>query len=170
MKVLDVGCGNNKTKEAIGIDISPNTQADIIHNLNKFPYPFNNNEFDKIICNDILEHLDNVITVMEELYRIAKPNAIIKIRVPHFSDNNAYGDLTHKHFFNTQSFDYFTMDKFQHRYSTKIKLKKLNTKIYFPKLYKWIEFLANWWPKKYERYFAFIFSAGNIEFQFMVVK
>ena len=33
--VLDVGCSRNKVSGAIGIDIDPKSQADIIHDLNQ---------------------------------------------------------------------------------------------------------------------------------------
>jgi len=36
MKILDVGCGNAKTTNAIGIDSNPTTQADVIHDLNLY--------------------------------------------------------------------------------------------------------------------------------------
>ena len=39
MKILDLGCGKRKRKGTVGIDISKDTDADIIHDLNKFPYP-----------------------------------------------------------------------------------------------------------------------------------
>jgi len=39
-KILDLGCGNRKKEGTIGIDINPNTNADIIHDPNTFPYPF----------------------------------------------------------------------------------------------------------------------------------
>ena len=37
-KVLDVGCGWNKTPGAIGIDANPKTHADVIHDLGTTPY------------------------------------------------------------------------------------------------------------------------------------
>ena len=67
MKILDLGCGKRKHKGAIGIDSEKDSAADIIHDLNKFSYPFKNNTFDLIYCYDILEHLDNIIKVIEEL-------------------------------------------------------------------------------------------------------
>jgi ubiquinone/menaquinone biosynthesis C-methylase UbiE len=170
MKILDVGCGDNKTKGAIGIDINPNTQADIIHDLNKIPWPFNDNEFDEIICNDVLEHLDDIFSVMEEIHRICKPNGIVKIRVPHFSSSTNYGDLTHRHLFSTKSFDGFSSESNMYYHYTKVKFKKIDCKIRFGKLYKILEWLVNTNPERYERYFAFIFPAGNIEFKFMVLK
>ena len=42
MKILDLGCGKRKQKDAIGVDMSEDSDADVIHDLNKFPYPFEN--------------------------------------------------------------------------------------------------------------------------------
>jgi len=103
MKILDFGCGNNKAGGSIGIDRDPNSQADIIHDLEKFPYPFEDNTFDLIICNNILEHLQPLIKVLEELYKISKPNALIKIRMPHCSPCSAWADITHVRAFNTKA-------------------------------------------------------------------
>ena len=36
MKILELGCGKRKRKGAIGIDISKDTDADVIHNLSKY--------------------------------------------------------------------------------------------------------------------------------------
>ena len=58
MKVLELGCGFNKTPGAFGIDIIRGSQADILHDLNTFPYPFADSEWDRILCRDVLEHLD----------------------------------------------------------------------------------------------------------------
>ena len=56
--VLDLGCGNRKKPGAIGVDINPNAQADIIHDLNKFPYPFEDSTFDEIYADNTIEHLE----------------------------------------------------------------------------------------------------------------
>ena len=60
MKILDLGCGCHKMPGAIGVDFNPNSDADIIYDLNAFPYPFPDNEFDLIHCDGILEHLDDM--------------------------------------------------------------------------------------------------------------
>lgn len=94
MKILDLGCGKRKRKGVIGIDISKDTDADIIHDLNVFPYTFADNEFDYIYADNIIEHLDNVIKVVEELYRISKNGATVKIIVPFFRSHYIFIDLT----------------------------------------------------------------------------
>lgn len=105
--VLDVGCGLNKRAGAIGIDSNPRSQADVIHDLNRFPYPFPDGSFDEIICDNVLEHLDDIVKVMEELHRIAKPSALVTIMVPFYSHRQAMTDPTHRHHFGLHSFDYF---------------------------------------------------------------
>jgi len=85
LKVLDLGCGNTKRHGAIGVDFNSRTAADVIHNLNNFPYPFEDSSFDEIYLDNTLEHLDNVMLVMEEMHRISKTGGLVKVIVPYFS-------------------------------------------------------------------------------------
>jgi hypothetical protein len=39
-RTLDVGCGINKYSGAIGIDRNPRSRADVLCDLDRFPYPF----------------------------------------------------------------------------------------------------------------------------------
>ena len=118
--ILDVGCGSKKVPGAIGIDVNPNSSADQIHDLNVIPYPYANDTFDAIVCDNCLEHLENVVAVMEELHRIAKPSASVKIIVPFYASRYAHTDPTHRHSFGWRSFDYFVPGTQFHefRYST----------------------------------------------------
>ena len=109
-KILDLGCGKKKRPGAIGIDYNKRTDADIIHDLNVFPYPIDDEAFDEIYVDNTLEHLDNVIGVMEEIHQICKKDGLIKIMVPYFRSVYACIDPTHKHFFTANSFAYFDPD------------------------------------------------------------
>ena len=113
-KILDLGCGNQKREGAIGIDINPDTNADIIHDLNTYPYPFEGSTFEIIYADNVIEHLDNVVNVMEELHRISKPEGIIIIKVPYFRSRYAFIDPTHKHYFTVESFTYFDPSHIHH--------------------------------------------------------
>jgi len=179
-KILDLGCGRNKHEGAIGLDFNNKTDADVIHDLNKFPYPFNDNEFDGILLNHVLEHLDDVIKVMEEVYRIAKPNSIVIINTPYFTSVDAYTDPTHKHFFAARSFDFLSGDFGAFEYYSDVKFKKLNVEIRFWewkklkgfKFQNWIGLglLANKFTKFYEVFFAHIFPAKEIHYELQVIK
>ena len=113
-KILDLGCGNQKREGAIGIDINPDTNADIIHDLNTYPYPFEGSTFEIIYADNVIEHLDNVVNVMEELHRISKLGGIIIIKVPYFRSRYAFIDPTHKHYFTVESFTYFDPSHIHH--------------------------------------------------------
>ena len=60
-QVLDVGCSRNKVKGAIGIDIDPSSQADIIHDLNQYPYPIESDSFETIMAQHIIEHVNDPV-------------------------------------------------------------------------------------------------------------
>jgi ubiquinone/menaquinone biosynthesis C-methylase UbiE len=116
-RILDIGCGMRKTSGAVGIDILKNSQADIVWDLNAHPWPVEDNSFDRIICNQILEHCDDVVKVLEEIHRIGKAGGLVCIDVPHFSHPEAFRDPTHKHYFSYYTFDYFTGDPMYPVYS-----------------------------------------------------
>ncbi len=79
-RILDLGCGRQKISGAIGIDLNPASDADVIHDLNVFPYPFAGNEFDEVHCDSVLEHLDNFFRVMEEIHRITVPEGLCMLK------------------------------------------------------------------------------------------
>jgi len=126
MKKLNLGCGLKYKDGWTNVDFCPakNFKVDIIHNLEKFPYTFKDNEFDFILMDNVLEHLEETIKTLEELHRIGKPNATIKIIIPHYSGFMAFGHLTHKKFFGAGSLDNFKPDSWE-KYSEKnFKVKK----------------------------------------------
>jgi ubiquinone/menaquinone biosynthesis C-methylase UbiE len=108
MLKLNLGCGPTKKEGFIGVDKVKLPTVDIVHDLDVYPYPFEDNSVDEIYCSHILEHLTDFNKTMEELWRICKPNALITIRGPYYKSHYAFGDATHKHFFTEQSFIYFS--------------------------------------------------------------
>lgn len=104
---IDIGCGASKKEGFIGVDILDLPGVDIVQNLNLFPYPFNDNEVTEIWMDQVLEHLNEPMKVIEELYRICKNGATITIGVPYFRSFYATIDPTHKNFFGINWFAYF---------------------------------------------------------------
>ena len=174
MKILDIGCGKNKAKGAIGIDINPSSDADIIHDLNIFPWPLADDEFDKIICRDILEHIDDIPKTMEEIWRIGKNGAIVEIVAPFPSSRWLYTDPTHKRAFTSKSFDFFVEgSEYYGRIPTRAKF--VLTQVEYRKdTYRWwdklILKLANKYKDYYESYFMYIYQIHTIYFELKVVK
>jgi predicted SAM-dependent methyltransferase len=82
---LNLGSGEFSKDGFVNVDYYSISNPDISHDLNKFPYPFDDNYFELVEADHILEHLDEPFAVMRELHRICAPGATIHIRVPHFS-------------------------------------------------------------------------------------
>ena len=104
---LDVGCGNDKIRGAVGIDLVPGPQIDIVHDLDLLPWPVETSSFEVIRLWSVVEHLHNLVAVMEEVHRVGRPGAMVLIGTPHFSSANAYTDPTHVHFLSGRFLDYF---------------------------------------------------------------
>jgi ubiquinone/menaquinone biosynthesis C-methylase UbiE len=177
-KILDLGCGKAKFAGAIGIDSNSNSDADIIHDLNKFPYPLLDNEFNIIKCIDILEHLEDVIKVIEEIWRIGKPGGEVIINVPFFSSPETHTDPTHKRGFAYRSFDYFIKDKpFFSKYNLSKATFRLREWEYDHEqktnrsyLYRIMHKFAMKYPGFYEARLAYIFPFQSIWFKLEIIK
>ena len=135
-KVLDVGCGWNKTPGAIGIDANPKTHADVIHDLGSIPYPFPDNDFDDIVCRHVAEHVPDVMSFIAELHRITKPGGRITITTPHYSNPDWATDPTHRNHFNSYSFNCFIEDRQLFPFYTDVKLKPVRTYVSLANLWR----------------------------------
>lgn len=55
---LDIGCGENKQDGFIGMDVRPLKGVDIVHNLEKFPYPLPDESVSLVTASHLLEHIN----------------------------------------------------------------------------------------------------------------
>jgi len=177
---LIIGCGIQKPDDFYGIDINPRSKADLLYDLNKFPWPFNDNTFEEIYCPAIIEHLNDFYKVFEEIWRISKNGTKIYINVPHYSDTAAFTDPTHVQYLTTYSFDVLTKDtKWSYYTEAKFKIIKFDVKLL--KLYKllFIEKIINlslsirslrFIQKLWGNYFVFIIRAKAMDLILEVKK
>jgi len=96
---LNLGCGVNHLQGYVNVDVHPAAKPDVVHDLEHFPWPFEAGSVDEVVLSHVLEHLgrDPVVFVgiFQELYRVCKPGALVKIVVPHPRHDNFIGDPTH---------------------------------------------------------------------------
>lgn len=90
------------------VDEKGTKYTDIICDIEKEKLPFEDNSVDEIAAYEFLEHMDDLISVMNELWRVLKPEGILKGKVPREGGRGALADPTHKRIFITDTFDYFT--------------------------------------------------------------
>lgn len=126
---LNLGCGKKYLKGYINTDINKLVKADTYFNLNTFPYPFKSNFADIILLDNVLEHVEDVVSVLEEIHRILKPSGVLEIYLPYGKSDGALQDPTHKHLFTEKSMDYF-LEGHEMNYYSKCKYKLLKRKLF----------------------------------------
>ena len=107
---LNIGSGHHRAEGWTNLDRSLEVKPDILFDLNDIPgkqIPLLSSSVDVFLCSHILEHLPNILPVMQELYRIAKPKASMCVRVPYGGSDIAYEDPTHCRYFFENSMSYF---------------------------------------------------------------
>ena len=168
--VLDLGCGAKKWPGSLGVDISPDTDADVVHDLNRFPYPLDDDAFDQVLMQDVLEHVAEPIKVIDELHRVCRNGTRIHIRTPHFSSMLAYSDPTHTHYFSAEAIRTLADPRFAHYTAVRLNVIHITLDLWLPFRALGIAKLANRFKIQYESYFAFWFPTMNIRAELEVVK
>ncbi|MFC1729992.1 methyltransferase domain-containing protein [candidate division KSB1 bacterium] len=155
---LDIGCGKKKKDGFIGLDMADyrklyKKDEFIRHDLNK-GLPFADGSVDEIYSEDCIEHLHlnsryPIVAIMDELWRVCKPGARVKLIVPFALSASNFNNPTHINNFLPETFKYFTKDGFEwDKYTTKfwkiIKLRLTPPRalrfIKLPELFKIIGF------------------------------
>jgi SAM-dependent methyltransferase len=110
---LNLGSGEYPKEGYVNVDYFSIAEPDVRHNLEAFPYPFEDDYFEIIEADHVLEHLNNPFQVMKELFRISADGATIEVRVPHFSRGFTHCD--HKRGFDV-TFPYYFDPNFKGGY------------------------------------------------------
>lgn len=164
--ILDIGCGKRKIEpDAIGIDVSPDSAADHIWNLDQYPWPLETGQFERIYMSHVIEHLEDPMRAMAECHRVACDRADVFIVTPHFSSHNSYTDPTHKRHLAAASFEYFTGNDFATFAGSAFHFDIVSVELTFGGnfvLDNVGRFLARRSLKWYERHAAWIFPALDI--------
>jgi len=126
LKVLDIGCGRTTLKNAVGLDQTKYPNVDIVADLNK-KLPIESETFDVVHANQVLEHVENLPSLMDEIFRILKKDGIFVAHVPYFRSKWAVVDPTHIRFFCINTLDYFVKNNWisdTYRFSDNLFSKK----------------------------------------------
>ena len=158
---LNLGCGRDIREGFINVDCQFFPGVDWVYDLNKLPYPFEDSVFEEVVLRNVLEHLDNPKGILEELHRISKPGARIFVKAPHFSSNNAWGDIEHKRPFSSQTFLNQNLSRL---------FRVVSQRITFSHFRFFMRPVVKLNPLFYEKHLAFIFPAVDIEVELEVLK
>jgi SAM-dependent methyltransferase len=181
-RILDVGCGRDKLPGALGIDRNPRSHAEIIHDLERRPWPLPDDSFDEIRAHDVLEHLHDFIGAVEEIHRVARAGAIVSVRMPFMSSVDHATDPTHVRAATSRTFDYFDPKKplgalgysDAHLEIVDVRFARSSTPylgMFFRRVDKWIVIpLAERFCGAYEMYFGTLYPMAAVTFTLRVRK
>src|SRR5215470_9382349 len=180
-RVLDIGCGENKTPGAVGMDVNPNTAADVIHDLDDLPYPFANDSFDEVVARHVIEHVREPMAVMIELHRIVSAGGVVRVLAPHWTNPDFATDLTHRNHLNSYSFRNLTDERAVFPFYTSVRFRQRLVRVTVLNLWRALgfEFFINldqrspsmrFLRKFWEQYLNAIVRGKEIYFELEVVK
>ena len=109
--ILGAGKWTEKKKGDTFCDIRPFENIDIVHDLNITPWPWADNSFMHISALHIVEHLNDLISFMDECWRVLKPGCSVYIETPEAGSNFdlTHCDPTHKRCFRSYTWsNYFS--------------------------------------------------------------
>lgn len=107
---LEIACGQNKEAGWVGVDIVKTPVVDIVHDLNKMPWPIASESVEEARCSHYLEHIpmlcacapsgkqDPLLAFFDELYRIMVVGGKVTIITPYWANGRAFQDPTHRRF------------------------------------------------------------------------
>lgn len=124
---LNLGCGIQKIEGYIGLDIQERVAPDVVCDISS-GLPYEDNSIEQVRAFDFLEHIapDKTIFVVEEIWRVLKPDGILEHLTPSTDGRGAFQDPMHRSFWNINSWLYFTEDAYRALYGIKAKFRVEN--------------------------------------------
>jgi hypothetical protein len=108
---LNLGCGYKKLYDHWNVDLEPRCNPDQVWDLDTTPWPWEDNFFNRITADNILEHLGQnprVFTeIIKEMYRVSQDRAEWFICVPHHRCDLFWDDYTHVRPLSAKTFQMF---------------------------------------------------------------
>lgn len=102
---LDLGCGDRRRPGLTGVDLLER-QGTIARDLETGLDP-GWREVDVIVADNLLEHINNLIPLLNDCHDALLPSGRMHIRVPSATTSAAFQDPTHMRYFVPETFDYF---------------------------------------------------------------
>lgn len=172
---LNLGSGLRLEEGYINVDKIYSPGIDVVQDLESYPFPFDDNSVDEILCRHLICHLNDLTKFLDELHRILKPKGKVKIYAPHFSSDNFKTDPTHKTSIGYRSLNYYSdLTDWNLKYSKKsfkIVRKHMTFFQYDSRrnplnFFYWtgFELLINKLPRVYEKFFSGVLSCNEIFF------
>jgi len=170
-ETVDIGCGGNKREGAVGVDHHPYPGVDIVADLDVTPWPLEDNRFSRVICSHVIEHIGEPLAFLREVHRIAKPGALVELDTPHFSSIDSWTDPTHRWHLATIWYQELLPGAYLSEQVGAFEL--VSSRITFGKSLRSLipkAMIGMFGVSKWEKNYAFVYPARNIETVLKVLK
>jgi len=119
---LNLGCGFRHIANVLNLDSNPNCEPDVLCDMERTPWSWwhhslseykeddhNLDDTFNYVCSvNTLEHVQNILGVMGQIWRVCKDGAVVELVVPNCFHQSAFEDPTHVRFFGPTSWQYWS--------------------------------------------------------------
>ncbi len=98
MKKLHLGCGKSPMDGWINLDQTAHAGVDVVFDLDRcdaYRLPFEDDSISEFYGSHVIEHITKTLPLMQELHRVAKPDARLLFKCPYGSSDDAFENPTH---------------------------------------------------------------------------
>jgi len=105
-------------KELVTLDFNKDHKPDVVHDLNRLPYPFKDDTFDEVHAYEVMEHLSQqgsfrfFFKQWSEIWRIMKPNGFFCGTSPMWNSPWAWGDPGHTRVISAQCLTFLSQPQY----------------------------------------------------------
>ncbi|MAG08673.1 hypothetical protein CMO89_04315 [Candidatus Woesearchaeota archaeon] len=143
IRKLNIRCNNERLDGFWNIDSIKGEAVDEVVDFGK-PLPYPGNSIEHINCFHALEYIEDFGHIMKEIHRVCKNNAVVDIKVCHFTSAPAYNPF-HRNFFNSSTFGIYDKSlswPTRLRSRMKVELRVLENKLVFNKGFNPLNYLG----------------------------
>lgn len=101
------------------LDHNPDHKPDVVHDLDCYPYPFEDDAFDEVHAYEVLEHCGSqgdwraFFAQFAEIWRILKPGGFLAATCPSWRSMWAWGDPSHRRVLNAGSLVFLDQQEYR---------------------------------------------------------
>ncbi len=166
---VDLGCGVRKMKGALGVDTVAVSGVDVVADLNH-GLPFKDSSVDAVYSYHVLEHMDDFLATMGEIWRVCRPGALVYVKAPHAASSFVtWKDPTHRRGLSIATFAYFDdtyFDGAAFAYYSKARFRIERAKLNFTLTDRNTELLLSW-PRRVINMLFDTFANRNRRWQYV---
>lgn len=104
---IDIGSGSAVQQGFTGVDMFPLPGVECVYDVDRHGLPFSDSSISHVYTAHFLEHVSDLVFVMNEIHRVCCADASVEIHVPTLIGPYAAADPTHTRLFNARTLSYF---------------------------------------------------------------